>query len=122
MVVQEAPRELLEARAVLAREWAAIDPQSPDEVLRFYQQTPHLADDLDAWHRTDGRQAWTQMLVHVARTSGARCVVDIGCGAGHDLAAIGAALPADGLHGVEPNHGSSGRRWRAGRGRRSIRS
>jgi hypothetical protein len=43
------------------------------------------------------------MLVHVAKAIGARCVVDVGCGAGHDLRALRDALPDANLFGVEPN-------------------
>lgn len=101
MMIEEKP--LAETRAALAQEWDAIRPTTPDSIHRFYQSSRRLGDDLDAWHQTPERQSWTDMLVHVARESGANRVVDIGCGAGHDLKAIRAALPDVAVCGVEPN-------------------
>lgn len=98
------PPALAEARAALASEWDQRQPETPEEILAFYAASPHMAADLDAWHATDARQSWTRMLVHVAASSGARCIVDIGCGRGHDLAALREALPEAILCGVEPNH------------------
>lgn len=43
------------------------------------------------------------MLVHVARESASRVIVDIGCGAGHDMRALRASLPDARVIGVEPN-------------------
>lgn len=97
------PPELSTAREALAVEWGARNPQTPDEILAFYRETPHMAADLEAWHQTPGRQSWTDMLVHVARESNSRNIIDIGCGRGHDLQALREALPASILTGVEPN-------------------
>lgn len=103
MTIQDAPLALSETRAALAREWEAVQPTTPDEIAAFYQHAQNYADDLDAWHQTEERQSYTKMLVHVAHESKARRVVDIGCGAGHDLQALREALPSLELHGVEPN-------------------
>jgi Methyltransferase domain len=105
--------DLPRARAALAEEWRAKEPKTPEEVAHFYERAQGLADDLEAWHALPERQDWTRMLVHVARQEVAQrlrgptqplYVVDVGCGAGHDLLALGAALGRDvSLHGVEPN-------------------
>ncbi|HXT34772.1 MAG TPA: methyltransferase domain-containing protein [Chloroflexota bacterium] len=92
-----------EARAALAAEWRERDPRTPEEIAAFYRETANYGPDLDAWHRTPERRAITDMIVHVARESGAQRIIDVGCGAGHDLLAIHAALPDAKLIGVEPN-------------------
>lgn len=91
------------ALATLAAEWRAANPQTPAEIARFYRESRALGHDLATWHATPARQAWTEMIVHVARESNATFVVDIGCGAGHDLFALRHTFPALRLHGVEPN-------------------
>jgi SAM-dependent methyltransferase len=91
---------------VLADEWRAHNPQTPEEIAHFYRTTTNYAADLNAWHQTPARQAITDMLVHVARESGAARIIDIGCGAGHDLRALRAALPNAELTGVDPNEDS----------------
>ena len=103
MAIQAPPLSLEEARAALAAEWLAMAPTTPDDVAAFYRGSQCQADDQAAWHATPERQAWTQMLVNVAQQAGARRIVDIGCGAGQDLVALRAALPAAVLAGVEPN-------------------
>ncbi len=97
------PLTLEETRGRLAAEWVLANPTDAESIARFYRTAQHYGDDLDAWHRTPERQSWTTMLVHVARESEATRVVDIGCGAGHDLAALQDALPDLNLVGVEPN-------------------
>lgn len=108
MVVQDGPRalDLEETRAALASEWRQNPPQTPDAIHRFYRTSERLGDDLEAWHQTPERQSWTTMLVHVARESGAKTIVDIGCGAGHDLIALHEAGLGAQLTGVEPNSAS----------------
>jgi hypothetical protein len=102
----------VDARANLAAEWRAAHPVTPDEIRGFYQRAQGLAADLEAWHATPERQEWTRMLVHVATqatgdrrqaTEGWFRIVDIGCGAGHDLRALRQALPDADLWAVEPN-------------------
>ncbi|HYW88716.1 MAG TPA: methyltransferase domain-containing protein, partial [Chloroflexota bacterium] len=94
--------ELEQARADLAAEWRRADPRTPEEIHDFYVGAHGMQDDLEAWHATPERAAWTRMLVSVAQQSEAACVVDLGCGAGHDLLALQSAGIAE-LHGVEPN-------------------
>ncbi len=103
--LQDAPTtvSLDEARAALAREWDAVAPTTPEQILNFYRTAHGLRNDLDIWHAEPSRQLWTDMLVHVAKESGATVVIDIGCGAGHDLRALRKALPDLALFGVEPN-------------------
>ncbi len=103
MAISEAPRELAEARAALAAEWETYAPQTPEQIAVFYQHSKQQAPDLDAWHGTPERQAWTAELVKVAVQNQSKAIVDIGCGLGHDLAALREALPAAVLAGVEPN-------------------
>ena len=102
-LVESAGPTLQQTRERLAREWADRSPEHPEAIAEFYRTTKHLAADLDAWHRTPERESWTQMLVHVARESGAKRIIDIGAGAGHDLRALRDALPDVLLTGVEPN-------------------
>ena len=92
------------AREALAAEWRAANPQTPGEIRAFYEQSLRMADDLHAWHASATRRQVTAMLVHVATTMQAACVVDIGCGAGHDLLVLQEALPAAALYGIEPNN------------------
>ena len=49
------------------------------------------------------RQDWTKAIVYVAQTQAITRVLDIGCGAGHDLLALRAASDHFDLYGVEPN-------------------
>lgn len=104
--------ELDRARTDLAAEWRARNPQTPEEVAAFYREADGLQADLDAWHEQPARQAWTQVVVAAAQSivnedgsRGARRVLDVGCGAGHDLRALMQALPDAALDGVEPNKG-----------------
>ena len=92
-------------RAALAEEWARRSPVSPEEIERFYRDCPGdlLADDLEAFHAAPFRQRWTDIIVHIAKSQEITHVVDIGCGAGHDLNALHTALPELELYGVEPN-------------------
>ena len=105
MAISEAPRELQAARAALAAEWQASMPPdpTPSMVAQFYRSSRMQAPDLEAWHATATRQAWTAELVKIAQEIQPARVVDIGCGLGHDLAALREALPAAVLVGVEPN-------------------
>src|SRR6266705_5877565 len=97
-----APTSLEEARSALADEWRAVDPRTPEDIAQFYTTSQRLGDDLVAWHATEERKSWTRMLVHVATVSEAKVVIDIGCGAGHDLLALEAAGIEE-CYGVEPN-------------------
>lgn len=100
---QERRRFAQSARAALAAEWKAKEPQSPSEVLRFYKESAHLEADLDAFHTDPSRKLWTVNLVHVAKQMEAKITVDIGSGAGHDLTALREAIPDLEIYGVEPN-------------------
>lgn len=101
--VSTAPSGNPDPQAALFAEWAAASPQTPNEIAAFYRDAEHYGPDLDAWHQTPARRAWTDALVGAARTLQAERVVDIGCGLGHDLKAVRAALPHAMLFGVEPN-------------------
>lgn len=92
-----------EARSALAREWEARGPRSPSEVLDFYQHAEGIAADLDAWHQEPERQKWTEIVAYAANQIGAKVAIDIGCGAGYELAALRTANPSLHLYGVEPN-------------------
>lgn len=93
-----------QARAALTAEWEAAAPQTPTEVLRFYQHSTQLAGDLEAFHSEPERQRWTEALVHIAKNDAkAKTVIDIGSGAGHDLKALHEAMPDIRIYGVEPN-------------------
>jgi SAM-dependent methyltransferase len=91
------------ARDALATEWRAANPRTADDVAAFYATAQGIVGDLEAWHAHPMRREWTAMLVHVARQGGAARIVDIGCGAGHDLLALKEACPDAELFGVEPN-------------------
>src|SRR5438105_14824383 len=102
---EEPTLDLAVARAALAAEWraAGVDARNAEAVQRFYRNAGGLGPDLEAWHQTPERAEWTRLLVHVAQQARAQRIVDIGCGAGHDLLALREALPGADLHGVEPN-------------------
>jgi predicted TPR repeat methyltransferase len=91
------------ARAALADEWRAASPNTPADIASFYEHAQSIGRDLELWHALPERQAWTAMLVSVAQQGGAQTIIDIGCGAGHDLCALREALPDAALAGVEPN-------------------
>jgi SAM-dependent methyltransferase len=95
---------LEETRSALAAEWRRAAPSSDGAVAQFYAESEYLADDLEAWHATPERQAWTQAIVRVARANKVASVLDVGAGAGHDLRALRAEMPDAQLYGVEPNH------------------
>ncbi len=97
------PAPTLDPRVALAAEWQAADPHTEAEILRFYQGAQGLGPDLDAWHQNPERRQWTRDIVHVATQEGVKKILDIGCGAGHDLRALRDALPDAHLAGVEPN-------------------
>lgn len=92
-----------QARAALAAEWLERAPKTSSEVLDFYRTTENLEADLDAFHESPDRQMWTKNLVHIAGSTDAKLVIDIGSGAGHDLRALREAHPNLKIWGVEPN-------------------
>lgn len=95
-----------EARAALAAVWASQAPETAEDVAAFYRDCPGdlMAADLEVFHDQPERQRWTDALLHVATTTGAGLIVDIGCGAGHDIKMLRAALRHGvWITGVEPN-------------------
>jgi SAM-dependent methyltransferase len=94
---------LEEARQALADEWRRRDPVGNDEIRRFYQESSQLAADLDAWHATPERQAWTRAIVQVAGANGVQSVLDVGAGGGHDVRALRAEFRGMWIEAVEPN-------------------
>lgn len=105
MTAVQEPAQAIDPRARLAAEFRAAvpDPTDADAVARFYATSTHLAADLDAWHTEEPeRQQWTDIIVEVAKLNGVKSVLDVGCGAGHDLAAL-AAVGIEDRTGIEPN-------------------
>lgn len=95
--------------------WVATNPQTPEEIDAFYRGTEDYEADLNEWHSDAGRQTWTQALVHIAKNViDAKRVLDIGCGAGHDMRALRAALPDAVICGVEVNERARAAHARAG--------
>jgi SAM-dependent methyltransferase len=92
-----------DTRAALADEWERRSPATAEEIAAFYRDSERLREDLEAWHATPERQAWTQAIVDVAKANGVTSVLDVGAGVGHDLRAIRDALPEVSLRAVEPN-------------------
>jgi 2-polyprenyl-3-methyl-5-hydroxy-6-metoxy-1,4-benzoquinol methylase len=102
-LLEERPlQQLASARESLADEWRARNPKTPDEIAAFYRETEHMGADLDAWHALPSRRRWTEIVVHVAKSIGAKSVIDIGCGAGYELRSLRDAGVPD-VRGVEPN-------------------
>lgn len=93
-----------EAREALSAEWRASAPTTPGEISVFYRTSEHLGDDLAAFHTNPTRRRWTEIVTHIAKTQEIASVVDIGCGAGHDLIALHDTVPGLNLYGVEPNN------------------
>jgi hypothetical protein len=87
----------------LAAEWRAANPQTPEQIAHFYRTARTLEADLAAWHAEPARAEVTRQLAYVAKQAAVTTVVDIGAGAGHDLAAIQVACPEARLVAVEPN-------------------
>jgi len=102
MTIKDPPASQVEARAALAAEWDVQSPTTPAAIQDFYRTARGLGDDLNAWHADTNRRTWTDMLVHIAKQAETNVVVDIGCGAGHDLRALRDAGVQE-LYGVEPN-------------------
>lgn len=103
MASAQARTDLDFARASLADEWLHRQPVTSDDVASFYREAKGIGDDLDAWHALPGRQAWTNVIVDVARRGESKSVVDIGAGAGHDLIALRQNFPEMLCAAVEPN-------------------
>jgi SAM-dependent methyltransferase len=93
-----------EARSALAAEWASRVPTTDEEITQFYRDSACLVDDLAAFHTDPERQGWTRAVVYLALNQPVLRVLDIGCGAGHDLLALREASEQFDLYGVEPNH------------------
>lgn len=94
---------LEETRKALADEWERRDPVGDDGIAAFYRDSECLAADLDAWHATPERQAWTRDIVAVAGANRVESVLDVGAGVGHDVRALIAEFPHLGCNVVEPN-------------------
>ncbi len=90
-------------RDALAAEWQRKAPADAGAIAAFYRESECLAADLDAWHATPERQAWTKAIVQVAGANKVQSVLDVGAGGGHDLAALRAEFPLPELFAVEPN-------------------
>lgn len=94
---------LEQARQELAAEWRQKKPKNREEIGEFYRHSMALQGDLDAWHATPERQEWSLMLFGAIEASRARRILDVGCGAGHDLAFVLSKKPSLDCVGVEPN-------------------
>lgn len=95
---------LSDTRDALAAEWARRNPSTPEEIAAFYRESEALGADLDAWHQTPERAAWTQFIVNVAAANKVQSVLDVGAGGGQDIRAIQDAMPSMAfLKAVEPN-------------------
>jgi hypothetical protein len=106
MSVADPPRSLDQTRNDLAQEWYEAAPSTPEQVAEFYRTSKFMEADLDTWHVADAeRKTWTKVLTHVAsQVVHAQTAIDVGSGAGHDLAALRVALGKEAaLYGVEPN-------------------
>lgn len=101
VVAEPVDRSLFDARVALGREWLEHNPTTPEAIAEFYRTTQRLGPELDAWHQTPDRKAWTDIVLHVAQLIGARSAIDIGCGSGHELRALWDAGLV--VAGVEPN-------------------
>lgn len=94
---------LEETRSALAAEWERRSPGTPEEIAAFYRESEELGADLEAWHATPERQAWTQAIVEFALRRGVNSVLDVGAGGGQDLAALSEAGAFLECAAVEPN-------------------
>jgi SAM-dependent methyltransferase len=94
---------LEETREALASEWTGRSPSTPEEIAQFYRESECLSRDLEAWHTTPERQAWTQAVVAVATGNKVQNVLDVGAGIGADLKAVLAACPDVKAVAIEPN-------------------
>lgn len=94
---------LEDTRSALADEWRRRSPSTEEEIAAFYRDSECLRADLEAWHETPERQAWTDAILTVAKANGVKSVLDVGAGTGADLRALREALPGIALHGVEPH-------------------
>lgn len=102
-MIADRPLTAQEARGLLADEWRAADPKTPEEVREFYRTALHQAADLEAFHERADRAMWTDVLLQIARQITCDVYVDIGSGLGTDLAAIDRELGIDvEAIGVEP--------------------
>ena len=104
-------------RDALGAEWLARNPQTPEEIAEFYRtcSAELVIDDLDNFHDRPFRKRFSETLRHIVGVvTSARVVIDIGAGAGHDLAMLTALsdeswalTDEDGVArlavGVEPN-------------------
>jgi SAM-dependent methyltransferase len=68
--------------------WRATHPQSPDEIVRFYQTAEAYIWELMAWNASASRQRHWNALERVAKefpaNAGFARVLDFGCGVGGD--------------------------------------
>lgn len=94
---------LAQARDRLAEEWRSRSPETAGEIADFYRETENYPDDLNAWHETDARRAWSDIIVAAARATKPRTILDVGAGMGHDLFALKADSDAYLLGAIEPN-------------------
>jgi SAM-dependent methyltransferase len=92
---------LSDTREALADEWRRRSPSTPEEIAAFYRDSERLGDDLEAWHATPERQAWTKSIVSVAQNNDVKSVLDVGAGGGHDLRALSGSGYQ--MVAVEPN-------------------
>lgn len=94
---------LEDTRAALAAEWEARSPSTPEEIAAFYRDSEQLRVDLEAWHATPERRAWSDSIAAVAAANRPESVLDVGAGTGDDLFAIHGLVPEAALVAVEPN-------------------
>lgn len=72
----------------LADDWNAQQPNNPDEVTRFYKQTPHYLYNLVIWYDSGDRFNFIPYFEKLREQFGIQSVLDYGCGVGNDGLAL----------------------------------
>jgi SAM-dependent methyltransferase len=82
-------KDLQHPGSLVAAAWHLANPQSPDEVIRFYQETDSYVYDLAADHcRARRRPVWNTIVQRVERRGSAQNVLLYGDGIGTDSLAL----------------------------------
>lgn len=76
--------ELPDGRELINREWNKLNPQTDDDVKKFYKETKNYVCDLAFWHFEERRQFDEEVVLEMLYKFKAKKVLDFGAGIGQN--------------------------------------
>jgi len=76
--------EYFDSSWALAEEWQRRNPQTNEEITRFYREVPHYIYNLAIWEASGQRPQYAIKSLEYLEKHKARTILDFGCGIGTD--------------------------------------